>query len=259
MHLNTPAKINLTLDILKKTPSGYHEMQSIMTPISLFDRVTIRVIKKAGIKLKTSGITSPKGEKNIVHQAAALFFKTIKKPPSISIHLHKNIPTCAGLGGGSSDAAATLTLLNNLYRKPLNRKQLVTIATLLGMEVPFFLEPKLALITHFGEKITPMKRLTLEHKHPLGTKKLPIITLYFPKIKKKSTKNQYESLDISLCGKETSKTAKLLKLLKTSPKSWDPEWNLLLHNDFQQLYRNIPTDKKSHLSGSGPIRFSISE
>ena len=248
MTLDTPAKINLTIDILKRAPSGYHEMQSIMTPISLFDQVTIRLTKKPGISLKTSGIVSPKGEKNIVHQAAILFFKTIKKNPSISIRLHKNIPICAGLGGGSSDAAATLTLLNQLHSKPLSNRKLTTLATKLGMEVPFFLEPQLALVTHFGEKITPIKRPTKEH---------PVIVLNFPKTKKLSTKNQYETLNLALCGKETSKTAQLLKLLKSSYKSWDRSWNALLHNDFEQLYKNTATQENTHLSGSGPTRFML--
>ncbi len=264
IQLDTPAKINLTLDILKKTPSGYHEIRSIMMPISLFDRVTIRLIakpkhplgtKNRGISLKTSGIASPKGEKNIVHQAATLFFKTIKKDPQITIHLHKNIPICAGLGGGSSDAAATLTILNQLYDKPLSKKQLTILATQIGMEVPFFLEPQLALVTHFGEKITPIKRPTLQQERPLGTKEHPVIMLSFQKTKKRSTKNQYETLNLALCGKQKSKTAKLLKFLKTSRKSWDPSWNPLLHNDFEQLYENNNSVK--HLSGSGPAKFSI--
>lgn len=248
MTLDTPAKINLTLDILKRTPSGYHEIQSIMTPISLFDRVTIRLTKKPGISLKTLGIASPKGEKNIVHQAATLFFKTIKKNPSIAIHLHKNIPVCAGLGGGSSDAAATLTVLNMLYDKALSKSQLITLATQLGMDVPFFLEPQLALITHFGEKITPIKR---------PTKERPIVVLNFSKAKKRSTKNQYETINLALCGQQTSKTTQLLKFLKSSQESWDPSWNTLLHNDFEQLYKNIATQENTHLSGSGPTRFRI--
>lgn len=250
MQLTTPAKINLTIDIIKKTTSGYHEIQSIMTPISLFDRVTINVVKNPGIRLKTSGISSPKGEKNIVQKAAELFFKTIKKSPCVSIYLHKKIPVCAGLGGGSSDAAATLTLLNKLYGKPLNKKQLTKVATNLGMEVPFFLEPRLALVTHFGEKITSIKRPTKEH---------PTITLNFPKTKKLSTKNQYETLNLALCGKQKSETTKLIKFLKTSRKSWDTSWNTLLHNDFEQLYRisNDVANKAPHLSGSGPTRFMI--
>ncbi|MFA7278055.1 MAG: 4-(cytidine 5'-diphospho)-2-C-methyl-D-erythritol kinase [Candidatus Gracilibacteria bacterium] len=246
----TPAKINLTLDVLKKDTSGYHEIQSIIMPIALFDEVIITKKDSPGIQLKMTGIPSPKGKENIVHKAASLFFeqtKVLKTDEGIEILLHKNIPITAGLGGGSSDAAATLIGLDQMFDTDLSPEKLEEMAIQLGMEVVYFLEPQLALISHFGEKITPIKR-----KNP----KLPDATLFLPMAKKTSTKNQYERLDIAKCGLKISDTEKLLDLLRDSPEDWNPLWSNLLHNDFNQLYKT--PKNASHLSGSGPVRFIIS-
>ncbi len=246
----TPAKINLTLDVLKKDTSGYHEIQSIMMPIALFDEITITKKDSPGIQLKTTGIPSPKGKENIVYKAASLFFeqtKVLKTDKGIEILLHKNIPTTSGLGGGSSDAAATLIGLDEMFDTNLSREKLEEMAMQVGMEVVYFLDPQLAFVSHFGEKITPIER-----KNP----KLPEATLFLPMAKKTSTKNQYERLDLTKCGLKISDTETFLDLLKNSPEDWNPQWGNLLHNDFDQLYKAAKNG--SHLSGSGPVRFIIS-
>lgn len=245
IRTSSPAKVNITLDVIQKDPSGYHHIRSIVMPISLADTIEIQKAKKTGIALVTKGLACPQGKNNIVYQAAHLFFEAVQQESSIRIHLQKRIPLTAGLGGGSSNAATTLLGLNALYGAPLSQNQLTHIAKKLGTEVVYFLAPQLALVTHYGEKITPIRR---------KNSKLPEITLLMPKTKKHSTKRQYESLDLASCGKQVSKTNHLLRLLKTSEKTWDDSWNDLLHNDFEQLYRH-KKNPKSHLSGSGPMRF----
>lgn len=250
----SPSKINLTLDIHGKSENGYHLMRSIIMPCWEYaDHMIFTKSKEPGISLKITGQHGSKlknTKENLIMKAADSFFKTTKITPTIKIQLQKNIPIASGLGGGSSNAATTLLALNKLYDAPLSEKKLYTLAKNIGMDVSFFLNPQLSLVTHFGEKITPIVK-----KNPL----LPEIKLIFPKIKnhlvkKHSTKSQYEHLDLSLCGKKKSATVKLLKLFRTSPKIWDSSWNNLLHNDFEQLYQ---PQSSAHLTGSGPAQFMI--
>lgn len=261
VKFQSPSKINLTLDVLGKAENGYHLLRSVIMPNwGLVDNIVCSR-GAAGIKIvvKGSGVRALRDEKkNMVWGAAQAFFSATGIAPAVKIELHKRIPIASGLGGGSSNAGTTLLALNQLYGAPLSKKQLHVLAAQLGMDVPFFLNPQLSLATHFGEKITPIKRLT---------KKLPSVTLLSSKTKKLSTKIQYERLDLSLCGTQKTSTIKLLKLLKTSQKTWDPAWNTLLHNDFDQLFKKpskkpdtkLPpsTPQNTHLSGSGPTRFTI--
>lgn len=245
--LKSPAKINLTLDVIGEAVNGYHQISSIMLPVQLHDTITIAKITQSQkeISLTTKGLQCPQGEENSAYKAAKLFFETIKKQPSVKITLIKRIPLASGLGGGSSNAATILIGLNKLYGSPLSLKKLTQLAKKIGMDTPFFLTPSLSLATHFGEKVTPIKR---------KNSTLSSILLIPSKLKKKSTKHSYEALDMSLCNKKKMDTKKLLNFLKNSPLSWSPQWNTLLHNDFDQLYPPSSTD---HLTGAGPMRFQI--
>lgn len=131
------AKINLTLDILGKREDGYHLVDMIMQTISLFD--TVSVIKTdSGIQVLSSD-NALGGEEDITYKAAKLFFEETKINGGAQIEIEKCIPVAAGLGGGSTDAAAVLVLLNRLYENPLTVKELEKIAVKLGADVPFFL------------------------------------------------------------------------------------------------------------------------
>lgn len=260
--LKSPAKINLTLDIISRSANGYHQINSIMMPIPLHDTITI--VKKPsqnnmknssqrdGIVLQTQGLPCPQGMENSAYKAAKLFFKNMaghqhgkKMRPVITIKLYKRIPLASGLGGGSSNAATTLVALNKLFRQPLSHKKLIQLAAKIGMDTPFFISPSLCLATHFGEKLTAISR---KNSTPLSVLLIP------SKSKKKSSKHAYEALDISLCNKKKTDTKKLLNFLKNSPLSWGKQWNTLLHNDFDQLY---PASSTGHLTGAGPMRFQI--
>lgn len=152
------AKINLYLKILGRRNDGYHQILTLIHPIALFDELTIRCAKD-GLVLKCrqdglpEGQNIPNPEDNLVYKAGILFFNRIGQTPSVEIDLVKRIPIGGGLGGGSSDAASTLIGLNRLFGEPLDNSALYKISLELGMDVPFFLEPKPALCSGRGEVI----------------------------------------------------------------------------------------------------------
>jgi 4-diphosphocytidyl-2-C-methyl-D-erythritol kinase len=134
-----PAKVNLRLRILAREEGGYHGLETLFQAVSLCDEVTVRRASP-GISLAVDGDveTGPPAE-NLVARAAAAFYGAARRDAAVAIHLVKRIPSAAGLGGGSSDAAATLRALNALYGEPLPGADLLQIAIGLGSDVPFFL------------------------------------------------------------------------------------------------------------------------
>lgn len=158
MKIKAYAKINLLLHVLGKRPDGYHNLASVMQEVGLFD---LLIINKApqGITLTCSERTLPVGEDNLVYRAALAMqaeADRVKKPDSgLKIHIQKNIPVGAGLGGGSSDAAATLKALNKLWRLQLADTRLAQIGAKLGSDVPFFIKGGTALAKGRGELLTP--------------------------------------------------------------------------------------------------------
>ncbi len=150
-------KVNLLLNILGKRADGYHELETLMQPVALFDRLTFERAG-AGIQLTCSDARLPVNSKNLVVQAAEHFFKAagLGSGAGIRIHLRKNIPVAAGLGGGSGNAAVTLLALNELFDYPLPAGKLEELAATLGSDIPFFLQNGPALATGRGEHIQPL-------------------------------------------------------------------------------------------------------
>jgi 4-diphosphocytidyl-2-C-methyl-D-erythritol kinase len=157
-RIEAPAKLNIRLKITGRRPDGYHELVSIMIPVSLLD--VIEVKKKGGkrVELTANGYTIPLDESNLVIRAAQSFFAATGLQSGISIRMTKNIPVAAGMGGGSSDAAATLLVLNDIYSKPLSMNDLHGLALQLGADVPFFLVSKPCLVTGIGEILEPAEK-----------------------------------------------------------------------------------------------------
>src|SRR5437660_12354325 len=148
-------KVNLLLNILGRRADGFHELETIIHPLKVYDR--IRFSRQGqGIQLTCSHPTLPTDSRNLVYRAAAMFLERAAIKDGVRIHLEKNIPLAAGLGGGSGNAATTLLGLNELFCQPLNRAQLLTIAASLGSDIPFFLQDKPALATGRGEQIEPL-------------------------------------------------------------------------------------------------------
>lgn len=154
--LKAPAKINLYLAVLGKRKDGFHQIETVMQTVSLFDEIKL-IEQNSGIKVLSSSSKIPKGPANLVYQAADFFLRKTKIKRGVLIELKKNIPVGAGLGGGSSDAAAVLKGLNKLWGLKLSQKKLLAWAQELGSDVPFFIKGGTAWASGRGEKIKALK------------------------------------------------------------------------------------------------------
>jgi len=256
--LKSPAKINLTLDILAKdTKTGFHKIQSIIMEYpDLYDEITVEKSDKIDISFKPE-ISCPV-EESTVFKAAKLILPSKK---GIKITLKKKIPEQAGLGGGASNAATTLKAINKIYELGYTKTELQKFAKKIGMDVPFFLEGKTAFATHFGEKLKPLPDVYKLFK----AKKLEIKILESEV--KVNTKNAYNNVDITKCGKFTKLTDKILKAIEKKDIVTILE---NLHNDFEiSVFPEYPflvklaqtaLAKKAlavNLTGSGGALFAI--
>jgi len=148
------AKVNLTLEVLAKRPDGYHEVATVLQAVDLFDRVIVE--DAPTLEVRTDDPALPTDERNLVTRAASLLREAAGVARGARIRLHKRIPVGAGLGGGSSDAAAALIGLNRLWGLRWPRTRLAEMGTRLGMDVPFFLGRGPALGTGRGETLAPL-------------------------------------------------------------------------------------------------------
>lgn len=152
LEKESPCKVNLVLNILGKRADGYHELETVMHPVNLCDRLTFQ--REGGeIVLTCSEPGLPVDGSNLVQRAAAAFREAAKIRDGVRLHLEKKIPLAAGLGGGSGNAAVTLLGLNELFGQPLPARKINEIAATLGSDVPFFLQGRPALATGRGEHI----------------------------------------------------------------------------------------------------------
>ena len=150
IRIFAPAKVNLGLSVLLRRPDGYHDLSTLMAPLSVGDE--LEVSAAAGLSLAVIGAELPTDSGNLVYRAAAAYLRAAGQPGGARITLHKRLPLAAGLGGGSSDAASTLLALARLYPAPVNLPEL---ARRLGADVPFFLPGGAALAEGTGERLTP--------------------------------------------------------------------------------------------------------
>lgn len=148
-----PAKVNLFLRVLGRRDDQLHEIETLMAPIALYD--SIQVESAPAFQFQCTDPTLPRGDENLVVQAARLFFSATEERPNVRITLQKRIPHAAGLGGGSSDAAATLRLLDRFFETKIPTAKLLSMATELGSDVPFFLGNGAAICRGRGEIVEP--------------------------------------------------------------------------------------------------------
>ena len=153
------AKVNLTLAVGEKRPDGYHEVVSVMQRVSLCDTLTAERTD-SGVSLVCSDPTLPSGGENLAYRAASLFFRETGITGGAALTLEKHIPSQAGLGGGSSDAASVLLALRKLYAPALSDAALEVMAASLGSDVPFFIRGGTQLATGRGEVLSPLPPLT---------------------------------------------------------------------------------------------------
>ena len=149
-------KINLGLSILAKRADGYHELETVFYPIAVSD--ALEILPAANLTMNHSGITVPGDPaQNLCLKAYHLLKKDFPTLPAVQMHLHKNIPMGAGLGGGSSDGTAALMILNQQFTLGLNDQQLIAYASQLGSDCPFFVYNKACHATGRGEVLTPIQ------------------------------------------------------------------------------------------------------
>jgi 4-diphosphocytidyl-2-C-methyl-D-erythritol kinase len=157
VHVRTPAKVNLFLEVLHRRPDGYHELNSLMLAVSLHDTVQLRESRAAEVRLDCDLPGLSVGPDNLVARAANLIRERYQIRQGLEIKLHKGIPLQAGLAGGSSDGAATLAGLNELWQLGLPRSELMDLAAQLGSDCAFFLAGSaLAWCRGRGEIVEPM-------------------------------------------------------------------------------------------------------
>jgi 4-diphosphocytidyl-2-C-methyl-D-erythritol kinase len=156
-----PAKVNLSLRVIGRLPDGYHLLDSLFVPIDLCDELTIELMRpsaesaprQAQIAMTADGIEVPLGPANLVYRAAAVLLGAASRSLGLTIHLRKRIPVGSGLGGGSSDAAATLLAVNRLLGAPYGPLELAALGAQLGADVPFFVHGRPARVGGAGERV----------------------------------------------------------------------------------------------------------
>ncbi len=152
------AKINLFLTVRRRRSDGYHVIETVFLPLpGLRDTVAVEDFRPGEIRLAADRPELPTDRKNLCWQAAAAFAESANLTPGWRISIEKRIPVAAGLGGGSSDAAATLQLLNLRYGSPLAPRRLHAIAASLGADIPFFLQPRPALAGGIGDRLEDLE------------------------------------------------------------------------------------------------------
>lgn len=149
------AKINLGLDVVRRLENGYHEVRMIMQTVGIYDVLTFTAAQ-SGIRITTDSGELPVGEDNLIYRAARLLMETYNMSAGVDIHLEKHIPIAAGMAGGSSDAAATLMGLNELFALGASDEQLRQLGVRIGADVPYCIMGGTALAEGIGELLTPL-------------------------------------------------------------------------------------------------------
>ena len=152
LRVPSPAKLNLFLHIVGRRDNGYHELQSIFQLIDLYDWISFEAIEENQIQIE--GLAEVKLEQNLIYRAAQYLRPHAKTPCGLKISVEKNIPMGAGLGGGSSNAATTLIVLNQLWQCGLNDEQLAAYGVQLGADVPIFIFGQNAWAEGIGEHLS---------------------------------------------------------------------------------------------------------
>lgn len=267
--IKTPAKVNLFLEVTGKRKDGYHNLLTLFAKIGIFDKLILRKLNSIhSIKVRVKNHTNLKIDdqrKNIVYRAAYLFFKTFKINAGVEIILIKNIPVGAGLGGGSSDAAGTLSGLCKLFAVSFvsNYPKIKKISRMLGADVPFFLsDSTFCAASGIGDRLSPIK----------VTRRLPWVVVVFPG-KGILTKNVYSKLHIP-SKKSIRKNVKCFNKLKNALKNGKglSKFKNFLFNRLEDVvfdnYRFVLKIRKKLLSagadavlmsGSGSAVFALTE
>ena len=155
MILVAPAKVNLSLRVARRREDGFHEIETLMVPLSLHDTLEFTAREAGGLAFTCSDPSLPTGPENLVVRAVNEFSRHTGRAVNVSVHLRKEIPHGAGLGGGSSDAATTLLALDRIYETLLSHAELAALAAAIGSDIPFFIYKSAAWCRGRGELVSP--------------------------------------------------------------------------------------------------------
>lgn len=255
IQLKSRAKINLSIDVLGKREDGYHLVEMIMQTIDLFDKIKIFSLKGDTIIIESNSLDIPLDSTNIVYKAADLIKKQYNIKEGVKIIIEKNIPIAAGMAGGSSNAAAVLVGLNQLWQLKLSENKLKELGLKLGADVPFCIGGQTALAENIGEKLTNIDGLS-ENIFILVCKPELFV----------STKEIYEDIDSKIIKKRPNNKL-LIQLLKENKiqQIADNMYNVL-EEVTRERYPVIEEIEKimmendalgSMMSGSGPTVFGL--
>ena len=255
IQLKSRAKINLSIDVLGKREDGYHLVEMIMQTIDLFDKIKIFSLKEDTIIIESNSLDIRLDSTNIVYKAADLIKKQYNIKEGVKIIIEKNIPIAAGMAGGSSNAAAVLVGLNQLWQLKLSENKLKELGLKLGADVPFCIGGQTALAENIGEKLTKIDGLS-ENIFILVCKPELFV----------STKEIYEEIDLKIIEKRPNNKL-LIQLLKENKiqQIADNMYNVL-EEVTRERYPVIEEIEKimmendalgSMMSGSGPTVFGL--
>ena len=248
-----PAKVNLHLEVIQRRPDGYHEIETVFQAIDLWDHLRFRR-NKGPIHVRCDHPAVPTDRTNLCHRAAKLLKSRFGVEGGVEIQLEKNIPVAAGLGGGSSDAAATLLALDRLWNLDLEREELLDLAVRLGADVPFFIEGGTQVGRGIGENLTPV-----------GSSGMGVFLLITLPIAI-STAWVYEHLRMGLTPSSPKVNLQTTKaLLSRFPERQWPGFNRLgdvvfpAYPQLHRLYLDLQDTQPwlAMLSGSGPSIFAV--
>ncbi len=253
IKVKTPAKINLTLEVLDRRPDGFHNIQSIMQSVNLYDYLAVSVEKSDKLEINLSGNSSeiPYNESNLVYKAAVKFFeKADINNVKLSVYIEKNIPVSAGLAGGSTNGAGILYALNKLFPKNLDKETIDNICASLGSDINFCLSGGCYLCTSRGEVL---------EKLPYFNQKVSLIK---PKKLGISAKEAYTKFTLLKDKTNPNNTLKLKQLLLQNKFDKTLIYNSLesaLFNDYKELRQIKENVKGSLMSGSGSTFFVLDD
>jgi 4-diphosphocytidyl-2-C-methyl-D-erythritol kinase len=239
------AKINLGLNIIGKRSDGYHEICSLVQTVNLSDRLSFRPANSTFVSCSDPLV--PSDEQNLIDKSLDLFYRNVDLPRKhFCVNLEKAIPIGAGLGGGSTDAAATLRYLNDLHGQPFDVKGLQTLAAELGSDIPFLVEGGTAILRGRGEKID-----TIMWPHKV------YYTLVYPDVAV-STSWAYGQI-----GSDLTENRPYINILSSLSGGYFDLWELLnvLENDFLPIVENaypIVATIRSRLESAGALMASLS-
>ncbi|CAM2756213.1 4-(cytidine 5'-diphospho)-2-C-methyl-D-erythritol kinase [Hathewaya histolytica] len=256
MQKKAYAKVNLSLDVVGKREDDYHLLKMIMQQIDLYDIIDINENKEKEIKVFCNKPFVPLDNRNLAYKAAEAFIEKYNIGVGVDIKIQKNIPVSAGLAGGSTDAAAVLSLMREIFKKHISMDEIMKLGLEIGADVPYCIQGGTALCEGIGEKINPLK--------PFRNYILVLVKPNFGV----STKDIYKSLNINKIYKHPNTEAIIKAMENEDLRFVGSNMKNVLENVTVSVYPTISNIKKnmmnlgavgSLMSGSGPTVFGLFE